>query len=264
MTLCETFRQRAFWTWKQLGRASRADVHLGEESLTDFNLLEIRTNHSQQVKTKTFTKPVEGLVGADWEWWFTGPSNRFIGFRIQAKVIDRRSLRFEELHYKTNGGAFQFDLLCNHAVQAQPPLIPLYCLYTHWSDPMSDLPWRCGSFKGAPESYGCSLVDAFFIRQDHSPSSRDLSHLLPHMMPWHCLVCCRGHSDGDLPERALSLWQAWQESIRSQSGSTLAESRRFELTSEPPTYVLKLLRNELSEPPDPFLRTITVFREGTE
>lgn len=67
MTLCETFRRQAFWTWEQLARARALRVHLGEESLTDFNLLEIRSRHSDEVVTKTFTKAQEGILGADWE-----------------------------------------------------------------------------------------------------------------------------------------------------------------------------------------------------
>jgi hypothetical protein len=90
-TLCETFRRQAFWTWDQLGRAQQFNAHLGEESLTDFNLLEIRSRHGREVITKTFSKREESVIGSDWEWWFTGRSRQWLGFRLQAKTIDFRT-----------------------------------------------------------------------------------------------------------------------------------------------------------------------------
>jgi hypothetical protein len=78
------------------------------------------------------------------------------------------------------------------------------------------------------------------------------------MMPWHCLVCCEGYGGDDLPSRALALW-------RSAIYTPNPELEfNVEPIEEPPRYVRLLLQNELVEPPDPFLRTITVFREGQE
>ncbi len=257
MTLCETFRRQAFWTWEQLGRARQLHAHLGEESLTDFNLLEIRSRHSREVVTRTFSKRDESVIGADWEWWLTGRSRRWVGFRLQAKVIDQHTDRFDHLHYTTPAGRHQVDLLCDRATKARPRCIPLYCLYTHWSSPRPRIPWRCGSYEGTPESYGCSLVDAFYVRSVRSdPDTRRLDSLLPHMMPWHCLVCCEGYGGHDLPSRALALWRA---AIRRPDVEF-----DIEPVEEPPRYVQLLLQNELVEPPDLFLRTITVFREGQE
>jgi hypothetical protein len=42
------------------------------------------------------------------------------------------------------------------------------------------------------------------------------------------------------------------------------ERAEAELAAEAPSYVQAMLRNELIEPPDPDLRTITVFHEREE
>ena len=69
-------------------------------------------------------------------------------------------------------------------------------------------------------------------------------------------MCCEGYSNADLPERALVFWRE-----RMARGVEPAE---VELAAEPPSYVRAMLSNELIEPPDADLRTITVFHEREE
>lgn len=254
MSLCDTFRRQAFWTWDSLGRARSVNATLGEESLTDFNLLEIRTRHVHEVFTKTFTKRDEAKTGADWEWWFTGRSRKWLGFRIQAKVLDLKSDQFEHLHYMSSG-KYQSDLLCQRATNHSVPTIPLYCVYVQWAPNGPGPSWRCPSFSLAPELFGCSLVDAHQIGKLR-PNKRKLQDLFPHMIPWHCLVCCKGYGSGDLPERAFLFWrEQWTgESTRAS----------IELVEEPPPYVLRVRRSEAVEVPDKYLRAVTVFDENPE
>jgi hypothetical protein len=67
LTLCHTFRRQAIWTWDSLRQAKQVSCQIGEESLTDFNLLRIRLRHPNEVFTQSFTKPAESRTGADWE-----------------------------------------------------------------------------------------------------------------------------------------------------------------------------------------------------
>lgn len=228
-------------------------MQLGEESLTDFNLLEICTRHPNEVVTKTFTKRQEAATGADWEWWFTGNSKKWLGFRIQAKVLDWQSDRFEHLHYKLASDDYQADLLCKRARSntETPKRIPLYCLYSQWRYKNPAHIWLCGSFPLTLESFGCSLVDARKIVKLRP--KRNLDELLPVMTPWHCIVCCEGYSTADLPVRALAFWR--------ERMAEVGEGDSVELANEPPDYVRAMQRKELTEPPDANLRTITVFDE---
>jgi hypothetical protein len=98
MALINTFHNRATSTWLRLLTARQLGLHYGEEGLTDENLLCIRKKHSREVRTITFSKKRESHTGADWEWWFMGVSG-FIGFRVQAKVIDPKTVTYEHLHY---------------------------------------------------------------------------------------------------------------------------------------------------------------------
>jgi len=254
--LCSTFRSQAFWTWEQLAKARKSKVHLGEESLTDFNLLEIRTHHHRDVITKTFSKAQESRDGADWEWWFTGSTGKWIGFRLQAKVLNTGSERFEHLHYVTPSGEFQSNLLCRRALNHSPKLIPLYCLYCYWAGSYKDFCDAGGSFSHPPEAYGCALLDAHLVRGMRGSKGADsLSALLRHTTPWHTLVCCDSFGGEDLPSRVVNVWR---QTIRATQGDDFD----VELINEPPDYVNLLLHGELTEPPDRHLKTITVFREG--
>jgi hypothetical protein len=73
--------------------------------------LELKIKHPREIITTTFTKPKEAVTGADWEWRLTGPSDDWLGFRVQAKVIELQSSRYEHLHYKNpKKPDFQADL----------------------------------------------------------------------------------------------------------------------------------------------------------
>src|SRR5690349_12453538 len=117
MTLCDTFKKQSSTTWNLLLKARRVKSQLLEETLTDVNLLEFKIKHPREIITKTFTKPKEAVTGADWEWWLTGPSGDWLGFRLQAKVIELQSSLYEHLHYKNpKKPDFQADLLIRSAL----------------------------------------------------------------------------------------------------------------------------------------------------
>jgi len=279
-TLCDTFRSRALWTWDTLARGRSVDCQIGEETLTDLNILELKIRHASEVYSRTFSKPEEGLNGADWEWWFTGSSRKWIGFRVQAKVIDIKTNRFNHLHYKKDKHSpFQCDTLIQNALLPRHPRIPLYCLYSNWNT-LAQLPWKCATYYPVEESYGCSILSAFAVRYLRSIKTGKAKHfqsLLEHVSPWHCLVCCRGYGEGDLPSRVFRFWRESIQQVeaaileglsldnRQELDGELAYYRgvynQIELTQEPPSYVLSLLNNQLEEQPDPNLRTLTVFKE---
>lgn len=287
MSLCDTFRSQAFWTWGKLSKARLIKCQLGEESITDMNLLEIRSRHPKEITVQTFTKPKEAETGADWEWWLTGNSRKWLGFRIQAKIIEFSSDKFPHLHYRNRRNkkaSFQSDALIKSSLDNTVKRIPLYCLYSHWNGTSLQLsvlesilrPYTC--FLSVRESFGCSLVSAFIVRRLRFCSdSNSLPSLFKFMLPWHCLVCCRGFGGQDLPERALYYWRrAILESERHASEilhvqphdrQQYRQSKYYRnykdiaLTERPPEYVTQLLEGVISEPPDRSLRTVMIIRE---
>jgi hypothetical protein len=119
VSICDTFRQQSFWTWNQLRRAKLVRSQLLEETITDMNLLEIKTMCGPQVVTATFSKKREGDSGGDWEWWFTGRSKKWLSFRIQAKVLNISKAVYEHIDYAP-GGRFQVERLIQSCQNATP------------------------------------------------------------------------------------------------------------------------------------------------
>lgn len=261
MTLCETFRELSFSTWTHLGRARRIGHQPLEETLTDINMLELKDRHADEVFTRTFTRPQEGVNGADWEWWFTDDSmTKWLGIRVQAKILKLSSNRFEHLHYR-KGKTYQAAKL--KRVAAKDGLVPMYCVFTHWSNGHLRNWWPCGTFGPAMENFGCSMLATKHVdalrRNSHEDS---LAPVMECAVPWHCLVCCAGYGGSDLPER---VWSFLQKGLGIKpSGRKPKEAPQIGIRERPPNYVRMVIESERGKDfdgPDKDLRGIVVFRD---
>ena len=274
MNLCKTFQSRAISTWNLLRKARVNTFQPGEETITDLNLLEIKRKHPHEVILYKFTKPQESVTGADWEWWLTGPKKLWLGLRIQAKVLRLETGEFPYMYYRAKSSSKdQTDRLIESSVTGSPPRIPLYCLYANWDvQAITYLRrhWRCGTFRPSARNFGCSLVSAFLIKHLKGvvKSQPKLHPMLFYMFPWQCLVCCRGYSNKDLPQRAYYWWQRaiipLDLGVRaSESGEDfLARYRLIHPVSEPPRYVLQLLEGHKPDRlDDPTLRGVVIIQE---
>lgn len=261
MTLCNTFKRLALDTWDEMQKSRKVNFQLKEETFTDINMLELKIRHSNQVKTKVFTKRQEGINGADWEWWFKGLSNNWIGFRVQAKILNIQTNEFEHLHYKTpRTGIFQSDKLIKNALSRKTPIIPLYCFFLQTNDNQFLNKWNCRTFAQLKNFYGCSLTSAFTVQNLRSTKSKHLRDLESYIEPWHCLVCCSGYGKSDF----IANIQAYALNVfdfNAKSDINIPESF---ITESPPNYVLEILKNEKNtdtQPPDEELDGITIIME---
>jgi hypothetical protein len=238
--LCETFRALSFNTHGHLARCHRLSHQPLEETYTDINLLELKDRNPEEIFVQNFSKPKEGVNGADWEWWITNSSrNLWLGMRVQAKVQHLEKSEFSHLHYRSKSSqVYQLDKLENEAFK--DGLVPLYCLYTYGAIP-NDVN-RCGSFGYEPEAYGCSLISTSHVRRLRGQSEAcDLASVTSLASPWHCLVCCSGYARGDLPSRAWAVLKA-----RNLMPSEI-EDDVFRIRTAPPRHVLLALEGRESE-----------------
>ncbi|MHC5857539.1 DUF6615 family protein [Nostoc sp.] len=279
-TLCDTFRSRALWTWDMLDKGRSINCQIGEETLTDLNILELKIRHSTEICSITFNKIDEGTNGADWEWWFTNSSaNKWIGFRVQAKVIDIKKQCFEHLYYKNSKNSLhQCDILINDSLAKTHPRIPLYCLYSNWSN-STELPLEYENYYSLREIYGCSILPALAVRylRCKNKKPKHLKHLFQYMRPWHYLVSYGKDKSSELPQRVYDYWVNFIRPIENFVIEELDDNILLELNEwrnkylekynkiclvdKPPQEVIQLMNNELVDRPDPNLRTLTVFKE---
>lgn len=129
MELYEIAIKNSGLIWSTLKEAKKLSYQIGEESITDFLVFNIKKWGKGKIIINTFTCHKESMNGSDWKWWFTGKSVKQLGMRIQAKVLNLNSEKYEHLHH-INKNRHQVDLLIKDAKKHD--LIPLYCMYTNW------------------------------------------------------------------------------------------------------------------------------------
>lgn len=261
--LCNTFKRLALDTWDKIAVSRLANFQLKEETFTDINMLELKLRHSTQVRTKVFSKPEEGKNGADWEWWFHLNGGNWIGFRVQAKILNINSEEFEHLHYQTpSTGDYQCDKLIKNALTITHPKIPLYCFYLQTDKPDRLTNWTCLSFTSTRDLWGCSLISAFTVKHLRIANQRHLRDVENQMKPWHCLVCCSGYGHGNtirnIREYAKNNFPM-DADMANELNVTIPDN--FE-TEKPPSYVSAIIENENNkeiQPPDKNLDGVMIY-----
>ncbi len=255
-------------TWAQIEQSRNVNYQLLEETITDINLLRIKTRHSNQIKTRAFSKPEEGKNGADWEWWFKDWSNSWVGIRMQAKILNIHSNEFEHLHYKNpKSNEYQSNKLIRNCLKNNIPRRPLYCLYLQTNDQNLLNTWNCGTFSIDRSLMGCSIIDAFDVVNLRPHQIKSLDDLEHYLRPWHCLVCCQGHG-GKTPVERISNYINSTFTTRTidfeESDLNFPDSF---ITNKPPAYVLNLLEHENNDnikPPDEDLSGVILYSFNRE
>lgn len=255
MTICQTFRNLSHETWTFLEKARGVGHQPLEETITDNNIIEIKSLHPRDVKTTTFSKRREARTGADWEWWFANNAkSSWFGVRVQAKILKFASNRYEALHYQT-----QTSVLISDA--AKNGLYPLYCFYSQWPLTTAIQPRQCKTFPNAPENYGCALVDAHTISGLKGSSNSDyLASIMALAYPWCCLVCCNGGqvsaTGGDLPARVRGFLQGVMQASGAHQRVDIPNA-----VGQPPSYVIATMQDEddFADPNDENLAGVMVI-----
>jgi len=226
--ICDTFKNLAHATWNKIDDSKRVDYQLKEETFTDINLLELKLQHPAEIITYEFNKRQEGQNGADWEWWFTD-GTKWVGFRVQAKIINIYSDEFEHLHYQNGTSAPQSEKLILQAEdKGVMPRTPVYCLF------MSTEKLDETTITAPLKTFGCSLMSAYRVRGLRTGKIRHVSKLQPYLVPWHELVCHR--ADVSLIDHVKAFSKKHFTSF-----TKLKHTVNEEIT-QPPDYVLRVYR----------------------
>jgi len=269
-SLCESFIEQAVKTWHWIRVGKLTGINISEESITDFNLLELQVKHPYEIVTWKFTRWKESIVGADWEWWL-GSGGYWLGLRVQAKKIEPEKLEYptldkENKSLKRNKPVKQINLLIRNAFNNQPPMVPVYVFYNYWDVNKFDPPWLCIDYPKLVEMLGCAVSNAFAVKAILDKGSKKLEDIAKISYPWSCLVCCKRFSRQNLklPFRALEfLFGAFRRYIGDKYFSP--DIRDSFITQEVPAYVHKILnRVKLTEKDLEKIKVnrVTVIYEG--
>ena len=198
-------------TWENIRDGIATVIVLGENTLTENNLLEIQRRHPDEVRLFKFDQIREGTeTGADWEWWLTNHrQNKWMGLRVQAKKLNCDKLTYDAINHRTQKNGPQINLLISNA--NDNGLVPLYCFYNYFpAQNQTTFLSRCGSYREPTELMGCTLASAQGVNRIRPLKHRkQLAKLEGKCLPWHCLVCCEGFARPtqrlDLVDRAAAV-----------------------------------------------------------
>ena len=220
-------------------------------------MLELKKASKGTYFIDSFTRPKEKITGADWELWFTGPTKKWLGLRVQAKVISINGDRYAQLHYKRKDGTYQIDQLIADAKKHNAT--PMYCLYSYWrSAEAGKIQWPCRTVKKNLRLFGASTLPISSVQALKAAKDDSLKSVAKHLSPLHCIFCCQGYAQGDLPTRAYGFLQA---------NEYIQEDYQL-LLDEPPYYVSQIIRGiqegDLIDVNDENLCKVTIIREAAE
>lgn len=208
-SLCATADSLARRTWDTILAGHAIGISVGEESITDTNLIELHTKHPE-VRIKKFSKWEEGKsTGADWEWWFVFPGGDSLCIRVQAKIIKHLDSgpRFTNIDYPDDATRpRQLDMLiesCSRRNAADPrhvnkQRIPLYCFYLASqtvpiplaSEQTASMETCCvDAVSAAAKVWGCSLSHAERVKEQLLTAKLHLSDIVACSVPWGCVLC---------------------------------------------------------------------------
>ena len=252
MYVCQEMRRSSRWIWNNLYKARKQNFQLGEESITDLFLLNLKHNLRRKLAINVFTKRQEALNGADWEWWIQGTSGNWLGMRIQAKILHLEENIYRYLDHKNKYGK-QGDLLVNDA--SKYGLIPLYFLYTHWDKLQTNkqghylrvlTSYHCHT----AQDYGCSILNPAAVKRKLNlcksftgrkqgeclRQNKSLEAWISDLLPMPYIFCHDPSVTGDLPSRVLSRLHSWNPDLNSMG-----------LQSSAPPYVRQIIEGDLDD-----------------
>lgn len=204
-SLCYDFQDIAVKTWNLLGNAYNNDFAIGEETITDINLLELKMRQPNLVYTKKFSRNAEGVNGADWVWIIVGRNGNTFMLYVQAKKLFLPSLRYKSLLHAAPNPTEQLDklILNKFFYPIGLPIYPIYVFYNYLPNHNPLIPCNCGRNLSV-ELAGCSYADAFSIRNEMLANHNRFSDYVQYQYAWSCLVCCDGGNSKNIPNVDLA------------------------------------------------------------
>jgi hypothetical protein len=191
-------------TWKRRASAKRIGLSLGEETISEMMLIELKENFPGDVTILPFNKNQESKTGADWAWAFQSHDKKYtLPMLVQAKLLSNNNT-YNELDRnvgKHGSSTRQIDLLIDQANVLNWPAI--YAFYNHL-DNKSTAPNNCMSlnlvsYSSIPEEWGISVADALTVRAaldapaaPSKKSGKSFRTHSGHSIPLHCLLCSTG------------------------------------------------------------------------
>jgi hypothetical protein len=129
LSLCDALDQLGEAAWEEIELGVETHQLLDEEAVTNYHLMRLAAA-VPAVRVEKHSKRREWRTGADWEIWVGRPGG-FVGFRVQAKILDHRTNRYERLYHRVADRTKQIDKLISSSQSSPRQTYPLYAFYNY-------------------------------------------------------------------------------------------------------------------------------------
>jgi hypothetical protein len=186
----QALNDQSAWTYNTLAQAEALSMTVGEETLTDINLLNIAVStNPAHCQVRQESKQSESESGADWEWWFSNGSGGWLSLAVQAKKLNYVTGRYDSVDRD------QCELLIR--VADEIGFEPIYVFYS------------AAATSHSPVQVGCRCVlarDVLRYLDSSFPPPLDFDFVWREGMEWSRLVADRssGENSADAAARALT------------------------------------------------------------
>ena len=137
------FETLAGAVWLRIHDGEQLGIRQGEETLTDYVLLEMKRARPAGVRVIKTPKDKERNTGTDWEWWIGSPKLGWIRYAVQAKKA--KGQNYGSLAHRVGKGPakkLQIDILEDYASLVNA--VPMYCLFNHIASvSVASKGWQC-------------------------------------------------------------------------------------------------------------------------
>lgn len=223
-TMANVLLDRSAWVYARLVQAEQYGLNLGEVTLTETLLLDIR-EALPGLQVTMYTQPQEARTGADWqwEWWFHG--TRWFGIRAQAKRLKEISSHAVgyDIGFRSGKAKIpQLDLLVQDATRNN--MAAAYVLYNgpELDGSFDTLQWNCSSLAKRQEHFGVSYLPAMSAEELLRAGKLDVLSVGAASRPWACLFRCA----------AVGGCAAWPEAFGRAGPLDQVVARAFHLAQE--------------------------------
>ena len=193
------FENQSKFTWERLGYAYRSimdagqsgPLQFGEETITNIFMMDLYVQGSTVTLFEQTSKKKESRSGTDFELWVGSERLGWFRFAVQAKKLNLRTGRYDDLNHKNSIGR-QPKLLERYAMSNRA--CPVYCLYNFTEEVDQDELWHCcDDAKDDMTELGCSMTPLSNIQRaitTHGGKNFRWIHRWKNALPLRCLVAC--------------------------------------------------------------------------
>ena len=221
--LGDMFENQSRFTWERLSYAYKSimdpgqsgPLQFGEETITNIFMMDLYVQGSTVILFEQTSKKKESKSGTDFELWVGSEQLGWFRFAVQAKKLDLRTGRYNDLNHPNSHGR-QPVLLERYA--ASNEACPIYCLYNFTEKVNQNDHWHCcDDTKDDTTELGCSITTLSNIKRaigTRGAKKFECIHSRPDTLPFRCLVAC----------------PKVQESLEAKREGTLLTQPPFELS----------------------------------